>query len=355
MQAASGVQQGQQRGREESLQNSMAMFNLMRQQRLDEQQSQLTAANMAHLGAETTALGRPRPTDYEIRTDPTTGETYRIDKGANTASRVMMDGGTDASGRAATSVPSGALTLHPLPQNPRIGDPAWLKAQEEAARIRQRFAAPPNPQFSVQPGAPGMPAQGVVFDPRTRTATTVPLPDVSKSGSGMGSAQTAPQLAAAKANLESAMKVIDDYDAKRLAGLANYTTTEATKGAVGSAPAAMTAPPGLLGPIESLIANTAGQNLNANNPDLAGYLTAKKFVAEAILNTHKRPNQTQYEIEQELSAPGVDASPFQIQLAKSRRQKMYHEVFGGDAGTLGPPPVGGDVYAKYGLVKPQTP
>lgn len=147
----------------------------------------------------------------------------------------------------------------------------------------------------------------------------------------------APQTAAAKANLESARKTMDDYEEKLRRGEASYGPFDATKGALGSAEQAQTGK-GIFAPAESFVANVSGASLRGDNPDLANYLKAKKFVAEAILNTHKRPNQTQYEIEQELSGIGPrfggwesDDAKKQIAQSKERRDRMFNEVFGGDA------------------------
>lgn len=245
----------------------------------------------------------------------------------------------------------GALIAE-FPNDPQIKrmaakgyDPSqnYADALANKRQLQQIGAAQPHMEQVLDPN-----------DPQHKRVILVPAAnaggmEAAPKGAGAG-AQNAPQMAAAKANLESAMKVIDDYDIKRKNGTANYTINEATKGAIGSAPEATTAKPGLFGKVDSFFDNAANADLNKNNSDLAAYLTAKKFVAEAILNTHKRPNQTQYEIEQELSAPGVNASPFQLDLAKSRRDKMYQEVFGGASAT----PIGGShpLIDKYGLKAP---
>lgn len=169
-----------------------------------------------------------------------------------------------------------------------------------------------------------------------------------------GGGQNAPQMAAAKTNLESARKTMDTFEEALRNGTAEYGPFDATKGAMGSSEQAQTAT-GKLGALESLAANYAGASLREKNPSLSEYLKAKKFVAEAILNTHKRPNQTQYEIEQELSGIGPRMDGFkspeaasQIAQSKDRRDRMYNEVFGG-AGTAPTAPTaatgapGGDV------------
>jgi hypothetical protein len=232
---------------------------------------------------------------------------------------------------------------HPLAKAPFDPNTDYASAIADQRDLRKIGAAQPH-MVAVQDL--NDPTKGVLV-PASEAAGRAPW-----KGAVAGNAQNAPQMAAAKANLESAMKVIDDYDLKRKNGTANYTVNEATKGAIGSAPEATTAKPGMLGKLDSYFDNAANADLNKNNSDLAAYLTAKKFVAEAILNTHKRPNQTQYEIEQELSAPGVNASPFQLDLAKARRDKMYQEVFGGASGAS--PASGGKIdidalMKKHGL------
>lgn len=139
-------------------------------------------------------------------------------------------------------------------------------------------------------------------------------------------AQNAPQMAAAKTNMEAAMKIMDDYEAKLKAGTAKYGVLDATMGAMASSPAALNTK-GLTGGVESLAANAASSRLQNSNPELTRYLTAKKYIAEAILNTHKRPNQTQYEIEQEISGAGPNPQGMQIDMAANRRKNMYNEVF----------------------------
>lgn len=151
----------------------------------------------------------------------------------------------------------------------------------------------------------------------------------SKPGAGVGG-QNAPQMAAAKANMDAAMKIMDDYEAKLKAGNANYGVLDATQGALASSPAALNAK-GPLGAAESLLANASSSHLQSSNPELMRYLTAKKYIAEAILNTHKRPNQTQYEIEQEISGAGPNPEAMQIDMAASRRKRMYDEVFNNPA------------------------
>lgn len=138
--------------------------------------------------------------------------------------------------------------------------------------------------------------------------------------------QNAPSMAAAKANLESARKIMDEFEAKYKAGQVGYSPFQATKGALASSPEALTAK-GPLGAIHSYLANKSYSSLQKEDPEVARYMTAKKYVAEAVLNTHKRPNQTQYEIEQELSGMGPDAAPNVVDMGKTRRDKMWEEVF----------------------------
>lgn len=176
---------------------------------------------------------------------------------------------------------------------------------------------------------PGDPTSPVTYKTRSQALGTGKAPS---TAGGQGS-QNGPQMAAARANLASARKTMDDYEEKLRNGTASYNPLDAAKGAAGSSEQTQTAK-GMFGPVESLIGNAAGASLRGDNPDLAEYLKAKKFVAEAILNTHKRPNQTQYEIEQELSGIGPmfggwqtpDAAK-QISQSKDRRDRMWNEVF----------------------------
>lgn len=142
---------------------------------------------------------------------------------------------------------------------------------------------------------------------------------------GMGG-QNAPQMAAAKANAESAMKIMDDYEKKLRENPELYGSTENTMAALASSPTVQTAT-GLMGALNSKAGGMSYEKLQKDNPELANYITAKKFMAEAVLNTHKRPNQTQYEIEQELSGVGPHPSPQQIDMVAARRKRMYDEVF----------------------------
>lgn len=156
-----------------------------------------------------------------------------------------------------------------------------------------------------------------------------------KPGAG-NAGQNAPQMAAARSNLEASMKIMDDFEGKLKSGEASFSPFAATEGALASSPAALNAK-GLTGGVESYLANQASSRLQQNDPELARYLTAKKYVAEAILNTHKRPNQTQYEIEQEIAGAGPNASPMQIDMAADRRRRMYNEVFDNpSAGAVAP-------------------
>lgn len=201
---------------------------------------------------------------------------------------------------------------------------------------------PEKPNISIQqPLNPGDPAQAVVIDASDSAHPKVvatAIPGVGKSGTA---GANGPQMAAAKANYEAAIKTMDDYEAKLARGEATYGPLDATKGAIGSSEQAQTAK-GILGPVESLVSNVAGASLRGDNPELANYLKAKKFLAEAALNTHKRPNQTQYEIEQELSGIGPRSefiSPearAQIAQSAERRANFGRDVFGlgGGAGPV---------------------
>jgi len=160
--------------------------------------------------------------------------------------------------------------------------------------------------------------------PATEVEGTTP-----KVAAGPGG-QNAPQMAAAKANLESARQIMNEYEDKLKRGEATIGVLGATEGALASSPTALTAK-SPWDALMSLGANASAQHLQSSDPDLARYMTAKKYVAEAILNTHKRPNQTQYEIEQELSGAGPGATPQQIDMGRERRDRMYSEVFANPA------------------------
>ena len=170
------------------------------------------------------------------------------------------------------------------------------------------------------------------FDPATNTM--VPIAGAAPKNTAAGSAQNAPQMAAAKANLESAMTNMTAFENKLKAGQATYSPEDATLASLASSPTANTAG-GVMGGVSAEISNRALAKLQQSNPDLWQYVTNKKYVAEAILNTHKRPNQTQYEIEQELSGAGPTSDATtegygkQIDMGASRRQRMYQDVFGG--------------------------
>lgn len=200
---------------------------------------------------------------------------------------------------------------------------AEVPGKVAAAQQTAEFAAP----IATQ-DRPGDPTSPVTYKTRSQALGTGKAPT--------GTADKAnPQQAASKANIESAMKTMDDFEQKLRSGHAVYGPFDATKGALASSEQTQNAK-GSLGGLESLAGNIAGASLRGDNSDLAQYLKAKKFVAEAVLNTHKRPNQTQYEIEQELSGIGprfdgwntADAQQ-QIKQTADRRNRMYHEVFGG--------------------------
>jgi hypothetical protein len=217
-----------------------------------------------------------------------------------------------------------------------------------ANAIHDHSVANPGTNFAIKEGVDPVTGQPTTkrFETHTGAISAAPeiLPKVSK---GLGPAVNKPQMDAARTNLEAAKKTMDEFEEKLRTGKATYNPFDATKGAVGSSEQAQTAT-GLLGPGESFVANTAGASLRSGNSDLAKYLKAKKFAAEAILNTHKRPNQTQYEIEQELSGIGPmwsgwdspDAAS-QIAQSKDRRDRMWNEVFGGNATTAAPSAGGG--------------
>lgn len=197
--------------------------------------------------------------------------------------------------------------------------------------------------------------------PRTRILDTHTGGITTEGGgkAGGAGAQNAPQMAAAKANFETAIKTMDDYEAKLARGEATYGPFDAAKGAVGSSEQAQTAK-GLLGPVESFVSNAAGSSLRGDNPDLAEYLKAKKFLAEAALNTHKRPNQTQYEIEQELSGIGpmsdftsADAKK-QIAQSAERRANFGRDVFGIGAPSVMPSGGGATSGGKTVVVNGKT-
>ena len=192
----------------------------------------------------------------------------------------------------------------------------------------------PAPQLITGVGADGKPTYGV-FDKGSRTIKRVDASDMTPKVAGPAGGQNAPQMAASKANLDAARKVMDEYEEKLKSGKAHIGVLGASEGAVASSPDAMTAH-GPMGALGSVLANAAASHLQQSDPELARYQTAKKYVAEAILNTHKRPNQTQYEIEQELSGAGAGANPMQIDMGRERRDRMYNEVFGGASPSAAP-------------------
>lgn len=244
--------------------------------------------------------------------------------------------------------------------------PISIATHEHERRFDNANQPPDKPQISIQqPLNTGDPAQAVVIDatdPMHPRVSTAPIPGVTK-GATTG-AQNKPQMDAARANLEAAKKTMDDYEAKLMRGEAQYGPWDATKGAIGSSEQTQTAK-GLLGPAESLVGNYAGASLRGDNAELANYLKAKKFAAEAILNTHKRPNQTQYEIEQELSGIGPRLDGFmsddakrQIAQSAERRNRMWEEVFGGGQPTATPggdTRKGVDLLSKYGITPTKRP
>lgn len=173
----------------------------------------------------------------------------------------------------------------------------------------------------------GQPAY-VRYDPKTDRM--IPIPGSQPTAKAEASAA---QMAAAKANLESAIANMNDFEGKLKTGDASYSPEDATLAALASSPTANTAS-GIQG-VSSEVSNRALAKIQQDNPDLYRYITNKKYVAEAILNTHKRPNQTQYDIEQELSGAGPTDDPTtpgystQIDMGAQRRQRMYQDVFGG--------------------------
>lgn len=220
--------------------------------------------------------------------------------------------------------------------------PVSLGTHESERRFDNANPAPVPQSFTpvTLAGENGSPP--VVKPFNTKTGAVGPSVGDAKPAVGATPAASNPQMAAAKANFQSALKTMDDFEAKLRAGTATYTPGDATKGALGSSEKTQNAS-GVLGGIESLVGNYAGASLRGDNAELANYLKAKKFLAEAALNTHKRPNQTQYEIEQELSGVGSRLDGFQspeaagqIAQSKDRRDRFASEVFG-----IGGPPVAG--------------
>ena len=285
------------------------------------------------------------------RNDPKPGTIHQADDGTlysvrdGVATPVTIGGSSAPAARPApapggqptgdVTLPSDSTPAAPKPPTvlkgkasaPLPGTPAWRKAEIDKAVIGRDYGyhPPQTPQLLTGAVGPDGPTYGE-YDKKTHTIKAVPSEGLRpKSASGAGG-QNAPQMAAAKANLESARKLMNDYEDKLVAGKADYGVMGATEGALASSPAALTAH----GPWDaamSLASNAAASHLQSSNPELARYMTAKKYVAEAILNTHKRPNQTQYEIEQELSGAGPNASPMQIAVGRERRDRMYNEVF----------------------------
>ncbi len=219
---------------------------------------------------------------------------------------------------------------------------------EQATHRANRITDAQNPESSFTSFQDTDPATG---QPRTRVLNTHTGQVVTEGGgkaSAAGGGANGPQMAAAKANYLAAIKTMDDYEAKLASGQANYRPFDATRGALGSSEQTQNAK-GIFGPLESFIGNEAGASLRTDNPELANYLKAKKFLAEAALNTHKRPNQTQFEIEQELSGIGPRSDGFtsedaktQIAQSAERRKRFGSEVFGigADQGGGGTPKIG---------------
>lgn len=235
---------------------------------------------------------------------------------------------------------------HPTPAVPKEastipGTPEWENAEKRKAEIGAKFGyhPPTVPQLivgeKVNPDGTRTPTYG---EYNKGTHTIAPVDGSAMQPKSAGAGPSNPQMAASKANIESAMKTMAEYERKLAAGEATYGPFDATNGALGSSEKTQSAA-GAIGGAESLIGNMAGASLRGSNSDLANYLKAKKFVAEAVLNTHKRPNQTQYEIEQELSGIGPrfggwtsDDAKAQIAQSADRRNRMYHEVFGTGGG-----------------------
>lgn len=201
--------------------------------------------------------------------------------------------------------------------------------EERIAQMREaREAAAANrPSYTFgTAGVDPNTGQPTVYRGNSRTGELTSTGIEKPAAAGGVGGQNASQMAAAKANMESAMKTMEDYEAKLKQNPNLFGTLDAAQGALSSSPTAITVQHPWDIPT-SLLANAASSRLQEHNPELVKYLTAKKFVAEAILNTHKRPNQTQYEIEQEIGGVGPNPSPMQIDMVAQRRKRMYEEVF----------------------------
>jgi hypothetical protein len=218
-------------------------------------------------------------------------------------------------------------------ENPGKYSSAGITAEKGLARYTASLKPDKPEQFTIMQGT-GTDGKQHIFRVPKVSGDAQQVDGMEAKAAAGGGGQNAPQMAAAKTNLESARNTMDDFEAKLLAGTASYGPLDATKGALGSSEQTQTAH-GVFGGINSLAGNLAGASLRDDNPELSKYLKAKKFTAEAILNTHKRPNQTQYEIEQELSGigPSLDGKFTSPQMAslvaqsKDRRDRMYNDVF----------------------------
>lgn len=220
----------------------------------------------------------------------------------------------------------------PAGMEPHYDSDRGVYVYPETATFKPIAGLPPKPappqtdHFTFLPGGVDQATQKPIYlQGNTAKGTLEPTNQQARVPAGAG-AQNAPQMGAARANLETARQIMDDFEEKYKAGKVTYTPLEGMGGALASSPEALTAK-GPMGAVHSYLANKASALMQEKSPELARYMAAKKFVAEAILNTHKRPNQTQYEIEQELSGMGPGTNPLNIELGKGRRDKMWNEVF----------------------------
>lgn len=289
-QAVAGHQEG-------DIQSALMKMQQDRQKKEDDLKAILQGMQVKNLGSEIFTREHPKP-------------TYDSDRGV----MVTPEG---------TSTP--VAGIEPKQHAPIEGTPEWEAAETKKAKIHAEFAPPPA-QFSFGTTVDPETGKPLVLRQNTHTGDVTPTDAVKPTAGGGG--QGAQQMAAAKANFESAQKVMAEYEAKLKANPSLYGPMDATMGSAASSPTALTAQHPWDLPM-SLAANEASSHLQARNPELMRYMTAKKLIAEAVLNTHKRPNQTQYEIEQELGGVGPNPTPMQIDMLAQRRQRMYHELFGG--------------------------
>jgi hypothetical protein len=287
-QGAAGYMQGQERGRAENEKNTMAMLQLLRQKRLDEQNALLQGLQGQNIRSEIKARENPKPWAPPATANPGQGiwnpETQQYD------------------------VPVAAAERAPLPNTP-----GWEKAERFKASL-----APPPASFSFGTGID--PSTNTPFVTRQNTRTgAVETTDVGKpAAAGVGSAinrAANARLSAAVSEMNNAHAGLGEYEAALVSGKANISGLSQFLSATANS---FTHDD----PASRAIQSTALAVLNRKNPDLGRYIRRGLSFAEGESMITQRPSDFRTKMAAFLSMAATNASPEMVADIQSRRNSI---------------------------------